>query len=105
VGLALGKVPDVTKGEFIDLILAVLVNSGHKDTTLVYEAPFSLFLSIVSFHQSNTGNEKSAHHSMPMKLTNGALLQVLLRSRNVMALRQVLHDLLTNPASREDLSL
>ena len=60
---------------------------------------------MMSFHLSATRKEKGAHHSMPMKLTNGALLQVLLSSSNVMALRQVLHDLLTNPTSREDLGL
>jgi len=105
VGLTLGKVPDIAKSEFIDLVLAVLVNSRYKNTTLVYETPFSLTLSVMSFNRSAIRSEKGAHHSVPMKLTNGTLLQMLLSSRNVMALRQVLHNLLTNPASRKDLSL
>lgn len=39
---------------------------------------------------------------MPVQLVNGALLQVLLCSCNIVALRQIIVDLLAVPATRED---
>lgn len=42
---------------------------------------------------------------MPVEFTHGPLGQVLLRRRDVMALRQVLDDLLAQPSSREQTGL
>lgn len=42
---------------------------------------------------------------MPMQLANGALLQVLLRGCYVVALRQIIVDLLANPATGKDSGL
>jgi hypothetical protein len=39
---------------------------------------------------------------MPVKLTDSALLQVLLGTRDVAALRQILDDLLANPTAGEE---
>lgn len=45
------------------------------------------------------------YHTVPMKLTDGALLQMLLSGRNVMTLRQVLNNLLAYPATWEEFCL
>ena len=42
---------------------------------------------------------------MPMQLANGALLQVLLRGCDVVALRQIIVDLFTDPATGVDSGL
>jgi hypothetical protein len=42
---------------------------------------------------------------MPMKLTKSSLLQMLLRRRDIVALRQVCDNLLSNPASVEQTRL
>jgi hypothetical protein len=40
---------------------------------------------------------------MPMKLTRSAFLQMLLSSRNIMALGQILQDLFADPSAVENL--
>jgi hypothetical protein len=45
------------------------------------------------------------YRSMPVQLTNSPLLQMLLSTSNVMALRQVLDDLLSRPTAWEQSSL
>jgi hypothetical protein len=42
---------------------------------------------------------------MPVELTNCTLLQVLLGTGDVVALRQILDDLLTNPTAGEEACL
>jgi len=70
--------PDVTVVELLYLVPAKLVDRRDQDGAAVYEAPFS--------------------HTVPVQLAYGALLKMLLSSRDVMALREILDDLLTNPA-------
>lgn len=45
------------------------------------------------------------YHTVPVELTQSTLVQVLLRSRDIMTLRKVLYDLLTEPAAGEYASL
>lgn len=40
-----------------------------------------------------------------MELTNGTFFQMLLRRRNIVALRKIIVDLLANPTARENLGL
>jgi hypothetical protein len=48
---------------------------------------------------------KCTHHSVPVKLTNGTFLEMLLGTSNIMALGQILNHLLSGPTTREKLSL
>lgn len=45
------------------------------------------------------------YDTVPVQFSGSALLQMLLCSRNVTTLRQVLNDLLTHPSAVEDLRL
>lgn len=78
MGSTLGEVPDVAVVELLDLISAEFVDGRDEDRAAVDKAPFS--------------------DSVPMQLSDGTLLQMLLSSRDVMALGQILDDLLTDPA-------
>lgn len=48
---------------------------------------------------------KETYHSMPVQFTNSAFLQVLLSTSNIGALRKILNDLLSRPATWKQLSL
>ena len=45
---------------------------------------------------------QETYHTMPMQLPESSLGEMLLSCRNIMALREILDDLLTKPAPWED---
>ena len=76
--------PDVAVVELLYLVPAKLVDGRDEDRAAVYKPPFG--------------------HAVPVQLTYGALLEMLLSSGDVMALREILNDLLTNPTFTVDVS-
>jgi hypothetical protein len=78
---ALGEIPNVTIVERLNLVSSELVDSRNQDGSRVHEAPLG--------------------HTMPMQLTNAALGQMLLRSRDVVTLRKILNHLLAEPSPVE----
>lgn len=79
---ALGKVPDVTVVKLLNLVSSELVDGGDQDGPSVHKTPLS--------------------DPMPMQFTDGALLEMLLGSRDVVALGKILDDLLTEPSTLEE---
>lgn len=100
VGGSLGEVPDITDVESVDLVLAILVHSRDNNFPGVHESPFSLHELASSF--TKTGCRGRSYDAVPMQLANGSLLQVLLRSGDVVTGGQVRDDLLADPASGKD---
>lgn len=105
----LGEVPNVAVPQLCDLIDAVLVDSGQLDAPVINDTPLSLHAGIWSalFDCGLLEGEIGllvTYNSVPMKFPDGTFAQMLLRSRDVMALRQVLNDLLSYPTSLEDTS-
>jgi len=96
-----GEVPDVTVRERLGLVSAVLVDGRHDNGAGVDEAPLGLQTKSVTERQSFLMTLGATYHAVPVELADGAFLQVLLGGGNVMALRQVLDDLLAQPAAIE----
>ena len=46
--------------------------------------------------------EEITYHAMPMQLPNTPFSQMLLCSRNIMTARQIRHNLLTHPTTRQE---
>lgn len=63
--------------------------------------PHSACTSIVSTNFPYWFTAEDTYDAVPMQLTDGTLLQMLLSGRNVMALWQVLNDLLAHPTTGE----
>lgn len=101
MGLTLGEIPDITEAKFGSLITTLLIYSRDKDATEKNLTPFSLF----NQRQHIISTTLSTYHAMPMQLTNGALLQMLLSSCNIMTCWEVIIDLLSDPTTRENLGL
>lgn len=55
--------------------------------------------------RNDGGGKVSTYNTMPMQLSKGTLLQVLLGSRNIMAGRKIRSDLFSGPTTREDIGL
>lgn len=85
VGNTLGEIPDVTGLELLGGKATVLVNAAEKKRAVVDETPF--------------------RHSVPVQLANSTFLQMLLGPGNIVALGQILDDLLARPATGEQSGL
>lgn len=81
VGNTLGEVPNVAKVERLDLVSAELVHDGNTDGAGVDKAPLG--------------------DTVPVKLADATFVEVLLRGRDVVTLRQVLDHLLAEPTAVE----
>jgi hypothetical protein len=99
---ALGEVPDVALFELLGCPAAVLVDSGEEEGAFVDEAPFSLHvISRPSRRQVMDVDVPCSvtYNTMPVQLTDSTFLQVLLGTGDITALRQILDDLLADPAA------
>lgn len=117
MGDTLGKVPNVAIVQLFSLIFAILVYRGDKHSSFVNKGPFGLSemkgvsksVNLSSFFfvffSSLLTRFAATYNSVPMQLPDGASLKVLLRARNIMAGRQILNDLLSNPAALEETRL
>lgn len=101
VGSSLGEVPDITIVENLFLVAAILINGRNKNRALINNTPFGLFVSVNHRRQGLRGT----YNTVPVELTNGALDQVLLGTRDVMARGKILDDLLTDPTTLQKTSL
>jgi hypothetical protein len=104
VGNTLGEIPDITGLQHFSREASILINTGEEKGSVVDKSPLGLF-TIISKNTNNLLGEKSSYHSVPVQLTSGPLLQMLLSTSDIMALRQILNDLLTGPTAREQPSL
>lgn len=104
VGNTLGEVPDVTGLQHLSREASILINTSEKERSIVNKSPLSLF-TIVSKSTNKSLGKVSSYHSVPVQLTGSPLLQMLLSTSDIMALWQILNDLLTGPTAREQSSL
>lgn len=101
---ALRKVPDVAVANLLGLVDAVLVDGRHDGLARVQEAPFGLYVSDNHIYPRGQDISKrgNTYNSVPVQLARRPLGEMLLRTGNVVARRQVANDLLTHPAAVED---
>jgi hypothetical protein len=103
MGDALGEVPYITIVELFGLVFAILVDGRDKNASLVYKGPFGLGSWDVLARTLPSRNKKHVtHNPMPVKFSDGSFFQVLLRTGNIVTLRQVLNNLLSDPTALEN---
>jgi hypothetical protein len=100
---ALWEIPYITRFEDLCSEATVFINTGQQEGAVVYKSPLGLNTRVSDLRQKVYS--LATNRAVPVQFADSALLQVLLGTCNVMALRQVLDDLLPRPAAWEQSSL